>query len=408
MKLSYQVFFMLALLFKTSFIYPQTANSLYESGISKFRQNDLAGAIAEFTKCIVKNEIFYDAYIGRGECYAAQKKYNEALKDFSKALEIYPNYYPAFLKRADTYVLAGDNKKALADYAKAIELKKDKEDAYLCRAKLYQKNDDLKLALIDLTTALEINSKNPDVFFQRGLIYELQKKDKEAIGDFKKTILLDPAFAEAYYRRGLLYEKLSNYQAAAQDYKKASDLNIRNKELFIHKAQATFYSGLWDEAIKDYSELFDTYAVKDPGSYYNRGICYYKSGKLIEALKDFSKTAQLNTQNDSAYVWIAQIYTEQKNMKSAQVYYNKAISVNPGNYKAYAGRAKIFSDQKKFEQAIQDWNIALKSVPDPEWFFERALCKEAIKDKKGWCDDLKSASDLGLKKATQLYDSYCK
>ena len=82
--------------------------------------------------------------------------------------------------------------------------------------------------------------------------------------------------------------------------------------------------------------------------------------------------------------------------------------MNPGNYYAFAGRAKIFMDQQKFVQAIQDWCTAIKSKPVAEWYFQRALCKEAIKDKKGMCDDLKSAADLGNKKAVQMYDACCK
>ena len=185
-------------------------------------------------------------------------------------------------------------------------------------------------------------------------------------------------------------------------------MKIRHKELFLHKAQAQFFSGLWTEAIEDYTTLMNEYAVKDAGTFYNRALCYYKTNKSAEALKDFTKSAQLNTRNDSAYLYIARIYESQNNLKSAQIYYNKAVSVNPDNYYAYAGRAKIFSGLQKFEQAVQDWNMALKSKPLAEWYFERALCKEAMKDKKGMCDDLKSAADLGYKKALQIYNGSCK
>jgi len=408
MRLRWLVIFIILFSSQTFHISAQTANSLYEGGITKFKQNDLNGAIAEFTKCITKNEIFYDAYISRGDCYTAQKKFDEALKDFSKALEIYPNYYPAYLKRAETYSLAGDDKKALADYAKAIEIKKDKEDAYLYRAKLFKKNNELKQALNDLNTATKINSLNAEVFFQRAQIYEIQKKNKEAISDFTTAIRLKPDYAEAYYQRGIQHIKLNDYIAAGKDFEKAIELKILNKEVFTYKALADFNSGRWIEAIEAYSILFTTYEVKDPESYYNRGVCYYNTGKSGEALKDLSKASQLNPKNDSALVWIATIYSEQNNIKNAQTYYNKAISVNPGNHKAYAGRATIFFAQQKYEQAIQDWNIALKSSPDPEWYFERALCKESLKDKKGMCEDLRAAADLGNKKAAQKMEYDCK
>jgi len=408
MRLRCLLFFIVLFSSQTTLIYAQTANSLYEGGISKFKQNDLSGAIAEFTKCIEKNEIFYDAYISRGDCYTAQKKFNEALKDFSKALEIYPNYYPVYIKRAEAYSLAGDDKKALTDYAKAIEIKKDKEDAYLCRAKLYQKNNELKQALNDLNTATKINSLNAEVFFQRAQIYEIQKKNKEAISDFTTAIRLKPDYAEAYYQRGIQHIKLSDYLAAGKDFEKAIELKILNKEIYTYKALANLNSGIWNEAIEAYNVLFTTYEVKDADLFYNRGICYYNTGKSDEALKDLSKATQLNPKNDSAYVRIATIHSEQNNIKNAQVYYNKAISVNPGNHKAYAGRAKTFFALQKYKLAIQDWNIALKSSPDPEWYFQRALCKESLKDKKGMCEDLRAAADLGNKKAAQKIEYDCK
>lgn len=399
------IFFLSSLI---NLIHAQTANSLYEGGISKFKQNDLNGAIAEFTKCITKNEIFYDAYISRGDCYIAQKKINEALKDFSKALEIYPNFYPAYIKRAEAYSLSGDDKKAFADYAKAIEINKDNVEAYLCRSKLYQKNNELKQALNDLNIATKLSSQSAEVFFQRAQVYEKQKKDKEAITDFSTAIRLKPEYAEAYYQRGKQYIKLNEYSAAVKDFDKAIELKILNKDIFTRKALAAFKSGNWIEAIDAYNVLVNTYEVNEPDLFYNRGICYSNTGKPDEALKNLIKATQLNPKNDSAYVRIADLHAGQNNLKNAQIYYNKAISVNPGNNKAYAGRAKIFFILQKYEQAIQDWNFAIKSLPDPEWFFQRSLCKESLKDKKGMCEDLKSAADLGLKKAAQKMEHDCK
>lgn len=387
--------------------FSQTANSLFEAGEKKFHEKDYTAAIAEFTKCVEKNEFFYEAYTGRGNCYVMQKNFDAALKDFNKAIEIFPKYYQAYTLRGKVYAELKDFKKAIADYGKTIELKPEYEEAYLARAELYSRSNDLKQAFSDLTKAILINSENQETYLKRAAVSEKLKKEKDALADYTAAIKIKATLAEAYYRRGLIYEKESKYSLAASDFLKATELKMSNKDIHSHCATVCFLSGNYEKAAEHITMLLTIFNLKDAKLYYKRAICYYHTDKLEEALKDFTKSSQLDPKNDSAHLYMAKLYISRHNSKSAQLCYTKAINANAGNAEAYAGRASLWFTQNKYEAALNDYNNALRIIPCAEWYFFRSECKEALNDLKGMCDDIKSSAALGYPKATKVLEAKC-
>ena len=75
---------------------------------------------------------------------------------------------------------------------------------------------------------------------------------------------------------------------------------------------------------------------------------------------------------------------------------NKLLEYDKNNYKAYYYRANAKFNMKKGKEAIIDYNEAIALKPDyADAFFNRALCKQFLNDKKGMCNDLVKADALG-------------
>jgi tetratricopeptide (TPR) repeat protein len=74
----------------------------------------------------------------------------------------------------------------------------------------------------------------------------------------------------------------------------------------------------------------------------------------------------------------------------------KIISFDKGNYKAYFYRANAKFNMKQGKEALADYNKAIELKPDyADAFFNRALCKQYMDDKNGYCNDMVKADALG-------------
>lgn len=400
--------FFIAGVFFIGTAFSQTANSYYEQGVTKMKNKDYEAAIAEFTKCIQKNEFFFEAYLERSKCYMIQKKNQEALKDLNQSLTVNPNYYEAFLQRAKVHLLLQQPKNALADFSEAIKLKPNEPRAYLERSDYYYSIKDFKEALKNLNQALLYNEENHEIYFKKAMIYIVQKNQKEALGELNKAISVKPDFQEALNQRIVLNYEIKEYQKVIEDAAKILKTGSESVNIFRMRAEALYFTGDFQNSISDLNLLLDKYQLKDPLLYYLRGNCYYKTDFLPEALKDFTRVSQLQPGNDSVNIAIARIHMKMNKPASALIYANKAISINSNNPESYKFRAEIFIAQKKLTLAINDLNASIKMKPDPESYYLRAICKEQAGDTKGACDDLNAAQILGHKKAKIEFGKFCK
>jgi tetratricopeptide (TPR) repeat protein len=98
------------------------AMTYYDLGIQHFQMDEWAQAIESYTKAIMVDPRFAQAYYRRGEAYyfLAEKSnvprlYDLAIADFNKCLKLDPGKSQARLYRASCYQKVGDFEKAAGD-----------------------------------------------------------------------------------------------------------------------------------------------------------------------------------------------------------------------------------------------------------------------------------------------------
>lgn len=94
--------------------------------------------------------------------------------------------------------------------------------------------------------------------------------------------------------------------------------------------------------------------------YNNRGLIYFQSGQLDQAIADYNRALVLNPNLASAYNNRANYYAARGKLKSALINYDKAIDLNPLHQRAWINRGITFRDLGLYELAIENFDYALR------------------------------------------------
>jgi tetratricopeptide (TPR) repeat protein len=100
------------------------ALDVVSSGLAAKDRGDLNGAIRRFTHALNSGELDEENQAitlnNRGNCYADQEKWEQALRDYNQAILIFPAFSEAYFNRAGICYQTGNFKQAAADYQEAI------------------------------------------------------------------------------------------------------------------------------------------------------------------------------------------------------------------------------------------------------------------------------------------------
>ncbi|OHE76612.1 MAG: hypothetical protein A2107_06185 [Verrucomicrobia bacterium GWF2_62_7] len=164
----------------------------YERGITKHRNDDLDGAIADYTHAIELNPEHPSAYCGRGGAYGLKDEDDKAIADYTRAIELDPKYARAFSDRGVVYRYKGDYDKAIVDLNEAIRLDPQDADAYYERGVAKHWNNDVDGAIADYSHAIKLNPKDANSFTKRGFAYFMQRRWVAALADVRRCCELNP------------------------------------------------------------------------------------------------------------------------------------------------------------------------------------------------------------------------
>jgi lipoprotein NlpI len=109
------------------------------------------------------------AYYNRGNAKDSENNLDGAIADYTQALTLNPKLGAAYAKRGFARQTKGDADGALDDYAQAIILNPTMAVAYYNRGLIKVQKGDLEGAIDDSTTAISLEPKNGAAYCNRGL-----------------------------------------------------------------------------------------------------------------------------------------------------------------------------------------------------------------------------------------------
>ncbi|MBI2137554.1 tetratricopeptide repeat protein [Candidatus Woesearchaeota archaeon] len=137
-------------------------------------------------------------------------------------------------------------------------------------------------------------------------------------------------------------------------------------------------SGRLEEAVKDYTQAISI-NPRLAEAYSNRGGVKQAQGRLEEAVKDYTQAISINPRLAEAYSNRGTAKQAQGRLEEAIEDYTQAISINPRLAEAYSNRGIVKKASGRLEEAIEDYTQAISINPrHANAYYNRGTTKQAL------------------------------
>jgi Tfp pilus assembly protein PilF len=188
------------------------------------------------------------------------------LADYSAAPRLDSGQADAYIKRGNAWAARSEYDRALVDYSMALRLDPGFADAYLNRGVAWWNKKEYDRALADYSAALRLDPGQADAYVNRGAAWAAKGEYDRALADYSAALRLDPEYADAYNNRAWLWATCPD--AKHRDGKRAVASATRACELSGWKeaahigsvAAASAEAGEFEAAVKWQSQANERYA----------------------------------------------------------------------------------------------------------------------------------------------------
>jgi tetratricopeptide (TPR) repeat protein len=237
---------------------PKSAGSLYEEGVTLYRQGKLRLALEAFDTVLSESHRHFPALFYKGNTLLKLKRYEEALEMFESASRINPDHPGLWTNTGFALVKLEHLRQALEAFERSISLNPVQKNAWEGKEAVLVLVLKYEEKLKELERSLEMNPEDAGIWFEKGKLHlklgELEKSreafekaleekpdnaeawylrgkvlfetgsEKEALHAFEMAIRKKPDFSEAWYDKGRVFWKLGNPKGAENAFKIAADL----------------------------------------------------------------------------------------------------------------------------------------------------------------------------------------
>jgi tetratricopeptide (TPR) repeat protein len=173
------------------------------SSPTESNKNEKAKMPLKESKTDIKSLQEAKEHFNKGNLYAADRKFDEAITEYKAAIALDPNNSNTYENLAITYAKAGNYEEGLETMQAAIRLSPD---------------DALKYATL-------------------GIIYHADNKLQKALEQYIKSIRLNPGNGEMYYNMAMIYSELGQYESAYRACLQAQSLGYAGSFQALVKLQ---------------------------------------------------------------------------------------------------------------------------------------------------------------------------
>ncbi len=307
-------------------------------------------AIEMYEQCKKLNPKEPAVYFELSRLYAKQRNAQLAYENAEKANELNPNNKWYLLQKAQVLNRTGQHEKAIEAFEELISIESNNLDALYELAELYQRSEKPLEAVNTIDRVEVITGKNPQMSYQKYLLLLQGGKEKEALLEIEELLKLEP-------KNGM------GNLALAQHYTKAGEEEkVFEKLVFVFE----------DPEIRTDTKL----------SILEDYMKQMKSDKKAEneAVKLVDIMLKTHPSDVKSFAVAGDLYTNLKELKKANGYYEKALVYATQSYPIYLQLMDNAFNLKHFKQVTMYASQALESYPtQPVLYLYKGMAHKELK-----------------------------
>lgn len=171
------------------------------------------------------NKLLSWAHNRRGQNFAENQLYDQAVEDYNMALSYDPTMWRAVHNRGVAYAGAGKKREAMADFTKALEMNRGFVNTWYNRGELQYEMGLYDKAWKDFNEAVRVNNQDAASIAGRGKAAARMGKTREGLQDLDMAVKMLPKDASLRLQRADLYLAIRAHGTALEDYRAAATLN---------------------------------------------------------------------------------------------------------------------------------------------------------------------------------------
>lgn len=214
-------------------------------------------------------------------------------------------------------------------------------------------------AIVLIKDSLSIYNKNFVAHNNLGLAYYNLEKFKSALLSFEEAIYLNPNYIDSYNNLGNVFLKQKKYLTAFKLYKKAFRLNNKFFIAFKNIINLLIEIKKYKSAEKFLKQLLSL-KISDKEIYFLQGIVNSKTHKIDEAINNFLKSIEIDSNYKEAYNEIGCLYILRKDFVNAEKFISLAINIDNFYFEALYNKAWVNLIRKNFEDGWKDYSYRKK------------------------------------------------
>jgi tetratricopeptide (TPR) repeat protein len=235
------------------------------------------------------------------------------------------------------------------------------------------------LAVFIGSTVFAAPAMSPKQYWEKGTGYAENKLYIDAVQNFTLAIRTNKGeiaiedVAKIFNSRGLAYQGLNETDKAIDDFSNALELDEKNPEFSLNRANAFLGRKQYERARDDFSRVI-ALAPRSAVAYAGRARANQEAGSLDLAITDYRKLLELEPRNVSALYGMGLAYKSKHQDAKAIEVFNELLKIDPRFAAASYQNAGMFSRTGKIDSACvwleeavangyRDWD-ALKNDAD--------------------------------------------
>ncbi len=165
------------------------------------------------------------------------------------------------------------------------------------------------------------------------------------------------------------------------------------------RARAEYDAGMSRLGPNDFKGAIDHFSkslavAETAETYLQRGNAHKNLGEFDQALADWTRAIDLDSNQVDAYTARGTYYQSRNDTAKALADFERSLLLNP-TVDGYFQRGQVYAALGQFDKAIEDYDRAIAERRDAPWvYLARSTAKRALGDEDGYRRDQERAAEL--------------